>query len=337
MLLRPSNSDNLRPIDVHTDLPAIADLIDLSFSQTMDEDGREYLAQVRDAARRKRYIPYYPGPNGNMISSPMFGFVWTVDKKIVGNINMAPYRVKKGWIYLLVNIAVHPDFRRQGIARHLIYKAIEKASEHGIQTLWLQVREENKNAIRLYESLNFIEKFRRTTWRFDPFQNHKQRLTNTKYHIQDRQTEDWEKQLYWLHSNYPDQIAWGFHIDWNEFSPSLWRSVVRFFTETRLEHWTIRDGRNLAGVCTWLPDTTSCHTLWLAAEQNWDEAVISSLVPHVIGAIQSDKPVIINYPAGRALPFFETAGFRNHVTLCWMELKIKSTPVVQNTVFDISA
>ena len=53
----------------------------------------------------------------------------------------------------IVEVAVHPDCRRKGIARSLITTAIQSAE--GLDSVFLEVRESNTPAIRLYESLGF--------------------------------------------------------------------------------------------------------------------------------------------------------------------------------------
>lgn len=53
----------------------------------------------------------------------------------------------------IVEVAVHPDCRRRGIARSLITSAIN--STDGLHSVFLEVRESNTPAIKLYESLGF--------------------------------------------------------------------------------------------------------------------------------------------------------------------------------------
>jgi ribosomal-protein-alanine N-acetyltransferase len=55
----------------------------------------------------------------------------------------------------IVEVAVHPDCRRRGIARSLITSAINNAE--GLNTVFLEVRESNTPAIKLYESLGFTQ------------------------------------------------------------------------------------------------------------------------------------------------------------------------------------
>lgn len=53
------------------------------------------------------------------------------------------------------NVAVRPEYRRQGIARKLLNLALDAAKERGVMLVSLEVRENNFAAITLYESLGF--------------------------------------------------------------------------------------------------------------------------------------------------------------------------------------
>ena len=55
----------------------------------------------------------------------------------------------------ILNLAVSPLFRRQGIARGLICEAIRLAKIKNIKTAWLEVRTSNKEALSLYHSMGF--------------------------------------------------------------------------------------------------------------------------------------------------------------------------------------
>lgn len=57
----------------------------------------------------------------------------------------------------LFNIAIDPQYQRQGYGRLLLEHLIEQLEERNIVTLWLEVRASNARAIALYESLGFNE------------------------------------------------------------------------------------------------------------------------------------------------------------------------------------
>ena len=55
----------------------------------------------------------------------------------------------------VMNVAVHPDWRRQGIAEQLIKNLIEELKERGSHALMLEGRASNAPAISLYEKMGF--------------------------------------------------------------------------------------------------------------------------------------------------------------------------------------
>lgn len=55
------------------------------------------------------------------------------------------------------NVCVKASARKQGVGRQMLTVLIEEALRLGIATLFLEVRESNVAARRLYESLGFVE------------------------------------------------------------------------------------------------------------------------------------------------------------------------------------
>ena len=57
----------------------------------------------------------------------------------------------------ITNIAVHPDFRRRGIAKALISVLLEATENAGVKAYTLEVRASNESAIALYECFGFTK------------------------------------------------------------------------------------------------------------------------------------------------------------------------------------
>ncbi len=55
----------------------------------------------------------------------------------------------------ILNLAVHPDFRRKGIARELLAAVMRMCGERGMKSGFLDVKESNAPAIALYEKFGF--------------------------------------------------------------------------------------------------------------------------------------------------------------------------------------
>lgn len=58
----------------------------------------------------------------------------------------------------ILNVAVHPDYRRKGVGIELMKAAISEAEEKQATCVTLEVRRSNVGARRLYRKLNFEER-----------------------------------------------------------------------------------------------------------------------------------------------------------------------------------
>lgn len=68
----------------------------------------------------------------------------------------------------MMNVAVHPDHRRKGVAEALITALSEGLKERGNVCLTLEVRASNEPAIALYDKLGFTQVGRRSNYYRNP-------------------------------------------------------------------------------------------------------------------------------------------------------------------------
>ena len=68
----------------------------------------------------------------------------------------------------MMNVAVHPNYRRQGIAEALVTALVENLKERGSHCLMLEVRASNAPAIGLYQKMGFTEVGRRNNYYRNP-------------------------------------------------------------------------------------------------------------------------------------------------------------------------
>ena len=64
----------------------------------------------------------------------------------------------------LLNLTVHPDFRRMGVARKLLAFNLRFMGEGAVETVFLEVRRSNEAAIILYEEYGFKEFYVRSMY-----------------------------------------------------------------------------------------------------------------------------------------------------------------------------
>jgi len=314
-----TTSQHLRSFDPRRDMQAVADLIELGFSETLDEDGQRYLSQMRAAANSYNSLGWL-GMAGRFSNYSMAGFVWEEDGQVVGNLNMIPYLINARRCYLIANVVVSPAYRRRGIGYALTARAIEQARSLGSPTTWLHVREENSGAIRLYQSLGFRERARRTTWQVQgdaPRQQFPDHITITA-----RRNKDWALQRDWLRENYPAELLWNLPLNLRALQPGLLGIFARFFNDAIIDQWSVFNHDQLAGVTAWQSIQGNTNAIWLAASKNVDDAVLQALLIHTRRNIPARRPIVLDYPAGQSQVAIEAAGFRARQTLIWMENKL---------------
>jgi ribosomal protein S18 acetylase RimI-like enzyme len=312
-----ANELPIRKVDIERDLGQIADLIEICFGDQMDEDGHEYLRQIRRAAKDVRQIMWARGSN-EWVAMPMHGYVYEDADQIIGNVTLVPFLKSGKWVYLICNVAVHPEYRRRGIGRLMTVRGMEHIRKQKAQAAWLQVRVDNLPAIHLYESLGFQHRAVRTLWRASI--GEQVGKVDERIIIRPQRGSEWPQQRHWLEQTYPETVAWNLPFRSETFSPNWWRRLMYFARAERVESWTAHIDGKLVGGVNWAETQFHQESLWPVAAPEYENAVMESLLNKIRQRIQTHKPVVVNYPEGRAEAGFTQAGFRKINSLIWMEL-----------------
>lgn len=143
----------LRPMNPLRDWGAVTRLMQVAFQTDVSNPGlpllpdRAWLQWLRPALSFIELL----GMDG---PEQMLGFVWEEDGAIVGNATLGLAN-SHGGIWLLSNVAVHPAYRRRGIARALVDMALAETRRQGGRWLTLHVQGDNAGARDLYFQAGF--------------------------------------------------------------------------------------------------------------------------------------------------------------------------------------
>jgi ribosomal protein S18 acetylase RimI-like enzyme len=315
MVLLQHHLSLLRPVDPSRDLDEIANLIELCFEATMDDDGKEYVRYLRRIANNRLYHFVYENSTQRPIS--VEGFIWEEEKKIVGNLTLIPFQNEKNPHYLIANVAVHPNYRQKGIAHRLTYAALQEIQKRQPGSVWLHVRDDNKEAIHLYESFGFVERTHRSVWEMNPYSRGVK--IPWEYQIHPRQRPEWIQQKEWLQISYPENIRWNFQFDEKRFIPGVWEHVKYWFSNNPIVHYSLNHSQILKGIVTFENTSRRSNVLWLACLPVNDAEVINFLIPASMRHFPHNRPLSINYPEERGISAFLKTGWKKINTLIWME------------------
>ncbi len=326
MVFRPSRAEagsntKIRSFDVRTDLLSVSDLVELCFADRLSRDGEALLRKMRSSAQSKRFQEWAHSMAGR-ISMPFTGYVWEEEGEIVGNLNLVPYHVGAKQYYMIANVAVHPNYQRQGIARALVRRALQFLQTRRLDGIWLQVDEGNQGAVDLYLQEGFQEKSRRTTWILDP-KTINQEFLNWQIpglSVQPHRARHWPQQRGWLETNYPPEVRWHLPINLKYLRGGLLGLLARsFLVEPRIQQWSVAGQGRLIGVVSWQSSKTNADWLWLASSPETESILLDAFLPQWINTAAAPRPLRLNFPKRKFNESLESHWFKPTRTLIWMK------------------
>lgn len=316
----PTRTDahpHLRPLHPLRDLPRVADLIEVCFHQSMDHEGERYVRAMRRAGREQSWLRSME----NASSMPLTGFVWEQDGQIIGNASLIPFHQRRRKILMIANVAVHPDYRHRGIGRAVTEQAIAHARQRGVHELWLNVRDDNPDAIDLYTDLGFREHSRRTQWQsVDSLPS----FDANEFQIVPRHPRFWPVQQAWLERNHPSELAWYRAWNFKGLAPGLWNWLYVLFVDMNLQQWAALRGGALQAVLSWTPNGSRYEPLWLALGADSAPEAATHLLVHARSEL-GQRQFVLDHPAGPVDEAIRAAGFQPLRTLIWMRAEGATT------------
>ena len=137
----------------------------------------EYIDDVFEIDRLSVPIPWSKNSIEEEMNNMLANFIVAKeDAKIVG-FAMCWYIMDECHIG---NIAVHPDYRKKGIATSLLNELLKGCNEHGTKSILLEVRVSNIPAQELYKKLGFEELVIRKQYYKNPDGTYEDTIVMTK-------------------------------------------------------------------------------------------------------------------------------------------------------------
>lgn len=254
------SGDGLRPLETTRDLPQVIELLKLVFGESLDGDQRHLLGDnppsLLDGLTFRTY------PTAVRLSN---GFVWQADGRIVGNATLLN---TKAWDrYLVANVAVHPAYRRQGIARGLMEAVSSSVKARGGRVVLLQVVKDNFPAVDLYQSLGYRSIGNMATWytssaRVRPI--HVDPAEQAQSKIEPLPNRRWQEAYDLDTAHVPPDLNWPEPLQFDAYRRSLWQRAMDFMNSRQFEVWVTSDADNkLSGLASIQSEWGRNHILTL--------------------------------------------------------------------------
>jgi ribosomal protein S18 acetylase RimI-like enzyme len=293
----------LRPVDLRIDLAGIAELLELCFGPTMDEAGRAAIREYRWVSQSGSLMFLFAGLN-RLLGGLEQGFVWIEEDRLVGNVSVSPANFPRslGVGHVIANVAVHPDYRRRGLAQAMLTASLDLIRRQGGDFAVLQVDTTNDVARRLYTRLGFREERTFTRWQRSSYLRPPQLLRSTP-DVTLRQPHEWRSEyelallarpnekggLGWLRPTHPDR-----------FRPSLWQGLTGWMIGSSEDHWVIRDERDQKIVASLRVNTSfgAADRLELLVHPAYQGQLEEPLINYVLRRLDGYRhPLTMEHPA----------------------------------------
>jgi ribosomal protein S18 acetylase RimI-like enzyme len=281
----PKNSlGGLRPINLNTDIPQVLRLLEFVFEKKLDADGRSIFLNSAQAANQPALL-WRLNPATSRLA---LGYVWEIEQRIIGNVTILTTTNRQR--FLVVNVAVHPDYRRRGIARGLMHKVNEVVRHRGGNQILLQVVKDNQAAVGLYEALNYLNLGSMCTWngearRLRPLEPDG---ATAPLRIRELRRGEWQQAYAFDRLCLHPDLNWPEPLQRDAFKTGWLHRIGHFLNGRSAEHWVLEDARGqFAGLGSLITEYGRSHLIAVRVHPEWREAGERPLLAKLIRRLRA--------------------------------------------------
>ncbi len=312
----------VRPLNLSRDTTQVVRLLNLVFGPGMEQEGQRLLDGSAVTSSSISFITRL----SQLAQGVPPGFVWEENKRLVGNVSLMSSPVVGR--YLIANVAVHPDFRRRGIARSLMDATLQAVAQKRGRAVLLQVRDDNQEAIRLYESLGFAILGTTTTWQTSASRLQEIAVAPNGPTIRPVRQGEWEAAMQLDRAvSHPD-LDWPEPIAYDYYRGGFWRWFYNFMNGRQVETWTTTRQGQLLGVAQITAEFGSPHRLRVRVLPEWQMELTRPLLAKLLRRLNymRYRSITIEHAAAdEAMTLLlQRAGFKAVRTLAMMKHELRT-------------
>jgi GNAT superfamily N-acetyltransferase len=250
----------LRLFTLPQDFQTVIDLIPRSFQYPENEawsiqpDEAQGITENMAAIRKVWPILAPLGAIIPSVRDSFNGYVWEEDHIPVGLVNVGRQGTSKTW--WIGNVAVLPEYRRQGIARKLVEAAVQLARSHDADPIILDVISGNTPAYKLYESIGFVHFTSGTTLDYDKPEVPSEPTLPTDYTLTPLGRYEWRPRYELVHRITPPKVQQFYPVSESRFKvPIAMRPfdyALRNVGGTEMQRYLVQEkGSNRVAAALW--------------------------------------------------------------------------------------
>lgn len=310
----------VRPLNLSRDTTQVVRLLNLVFGPSMEQEGQRLLDGSVVTSSSISFITRI----SQLAQGVPPGFVWEENKRIVGNVSLMSSPVVGR--YLIANVAVHPDFRRRGIARSLMDATIQAVTQKRGRAILLQVRDDNQEAIGLYESLRFAIIGTTTIWQTSASRLQEIPVGPSGPTIRPLRQGEWEAAIQLDRVvSHPD-LDWPEPVSYDYYKGGFWRWFYNFMNGRQVETWTTSHQGRLLGLAQITAEFGSPHQLRVRVLPEWQMELTRPLLAKLLRRLNymRYRSVTVEHAATDQImtPLLQKAGFKAIRTLSMMKYEL---------------